>query len=259
MAIASKLVMCHKNGRNLKSFLKVADLLAHDEPQVRVEVGQRLIQEKHLRLEAERPGEGDTLLLTTGEFVDHPISKRVQFDHLEQFLDPRLDPVLGPLVDLQTVADVFRYGHMGKEGVILKADPRIPQIRRKIVDSLSVKDDIPGTDIGKTADEAQQRRLSTPARPDECDQFSLAHLQGNTLDDLVFSIKLVDVLQNQHRSFIFLHVHIVRASLLCHTAADFFMLPPNLVLLLMKFRISMQTMTIRTSFIVVAEAIPISP
>jgi hypothetical protein len=49
------------------------------------------------------------------------------------------------------------------------------------------------------------------------------------------------------------------AFLLSHTAADFFVLPPNLVLLLMKFRISMQTMTIRTSFIVVAEAIPISP
>ena len=42
--------------------------------------------------------------------------------------------------------------------------------------------------------------------------------------------------------------------------AGFFAMPlPSLVFLLMKFRIIMQIMTIRTSFIVVAEAMPISP
>ena len=88
---------------------------------------------------------------------------------------------------------------MGEEGVVLKADPRIPQIRRKIVDPLTVKDDIPGAGFGETADDAQQRRLPAAARPDECNQLSLMHFQGDPPEDLVFSIKLVDVLQNQHR------------------------------------------------------------
>jgi len=148
---------------------------------------------------------------------------------------------------------------MGKKGVVLKADSRIPEVWGKVVDPLTVEEDVPRADIGEAADQSQKSRLAAAAGSDKRNQLSSSDLKLYTFEHLVVSIKFVDILQNQHRIFVFFAVHIPSDPFRCHTAADFFMLLPSLVLLLMKFRISIQIMTIRTSFIVVAEAMPISP
>jgi hypothetical protein len=228
-----ELVMGHEDGRDLEALLEFPDLLAHDQPQVCIEVGERLVEQQDLRLEAERPGEGDTLLLTAGELVDHPVSKRLKLDHFQEVIDPLGNFVLRPLIDLQSVADVFRHRHMGKEGIILEADPRVPQIGRKIVDPLAVEDDIARTDIGEAADQPQERRLPAAAGANERYQFALFDLQRYAFEDLVRSIKFVDVSQNQHRFFVFFPIHVSSDPFRRHTAADFFVLPPNRVLLVM--------------------------
>ena len=149
-----ELVVRHEDGRDVQPLLELPDLLAHDEPQVRVEVGEGLVEEQDLRFEAERPGKGDALLLAAGELVDHPVPEGLQFDHLEQFVDPRRDLLLRPLVDLQAVPDVFRHGHVGEQGVVLEADPRVPEVGGKVVDPLAVEDDVARTDIGEAADQS---------------------------------------------------------------------------------------------------------
>ena len=169
-----ELVVRHKDRRDLKPLLELTDLLTHDEPEVRIEIGEGLVEEQNLRFEAESPGKGDTLLLAAGEFVDHPVTEGSQFDHVEEFLDPRGDLVLGPLVDLQTVTDVFRHGHVGEEGVVLETDPGVPEIRGKVVDPLAVEDDVPRTDVGESADQTQECRFAASAGAHERDQFALS-------------------------------------------------------------------------------------
>jgi hypothetical protein len=41
---------------------------------------------------------------------------------------------------------------MGKKGVVLKTDSCIPEVWGKVVDPLTVEDDVPRADIGKAAD-----------------------------------------------------------------------------------------------------------
>ena len=138
-----ELVVRHEDRRDVKPLLELPDLLAHHEPEVRIEVGEGLVEQQDLRFETERPGKGDALLLAAGELVDHPIAERPQFDHIEEFLDPGGDLLLRPLVDLQAVTDVFRHGHMGEKGVVLETDPSVPEVRRQVVDPLAVEDDVP--------------------------------------------------------------------------------------------------------------------
>ena len=55
----------------LEALLQVADLLAQALAQVLVEAGEGLVEEQDLRLEHERAGERDALLLAAGELVRH--------------------------------------------------------------------------------------------------------------------------------------------------------------------------------------------
>jgi hypothetical protein len=128
--------------------------------------------------------------------------------HIKELLDPRGDLILGPLVDLQSIADVFRHGHVGKQGIVLEADPRVPEIRGKVVDPLAVEDDIPRTDVGEAADQAQKGGFTASAGANEGDQFPFSHLQRDPFQDLVRPVELVDVTENQHWFFIGVHVHI---------------------------------------------------
>jgi putative spermidine/putrescine transport system ATP-binding protein len=50
------------------------DLLAQDELDLRVERGERLIEQEHLRFDRERVGQGDALLLVAGELVRVPVA-----------------------------------------------------------------------------------------------------------------------------------------------------------------------------------------
>jgi hypothetical protein len=50
-----------------QALLQVADLLAHLAAQPRVEVRQRLVEQQHRRLEHERAGHRDALLLAAGQ------------------------------------------------------------------------------------------------------------------------------------------------------------------------------------------------
>ena len=66
---------------------------------------------------------------------------------------------------------------MGKKGVVLKADPRIPEVWGKVVDPLTIEDDVPRADIGEAADQSQKSRLATAARSDKRNQLSPSDLQ----------------------------------------------------------------------------------
>jgi hypothetical protein len=61
-----RLIVRHIDDRKVEALLEIADLLAHLAAQTRVQVRQRLVEKQYRRLQHQRPGDGDTLLLTSG-------------------------------------------------------------------------------------------------------------------------------------------------------------------------------------------------
>ena len=56
--------MSDEQGGRAEPLLQGADLLAQLQAHLGVERGQRLVEQQHPRLDGERPGQRDTLLLT---------------------------------------------------------------------------------------------------------------------------------------------------------------------------------------------------
>ena len=65
------LIVRNVNGGDADLLLDAADLRAHRDAQLGVQVGERLVEEQNARLDDERAGERHTLLLTAGELVGH--------------------------------------------------------------------------------------------------------------------------------------------------------------------------------------------
>jgi hypothetical protein len=57
------LVVGHKNRRDAKPLLEVAQLAANLHTELRIQIGQRLVQQKYFGFDSDGTGESDALLL----------------------------------------------------------------------------------------------------------------------------------------------------------------------------------------------------
>ena len=78
------LVVGDEQGGGAEPLLQGADLLAQLQPDLGVERGQRLVEQQHVRLDRQRPGQRDALLLAAGQLVRVLAGLRGQADHVEQ-------------------------------------------------------------------------------------------------------------------------------------------------------------------------------
>ncbi len=79
--------MRHQDRRGLGRLQCLGNGLARGQPQTRVQRGEGLIQQDDRGPGSQRTGEGDTLLLPSGQFVRLPLGGRgVEFDQVEQLV-----------------------------------------------------------------------------------------------------------------------------------------------------------------------------
>jgi hypothetical protein len=71
------LVVRHVDGRDVEVVLHLGDLGAHLHPQLRVEVGQRLVNKEHLRLPDDGASHRNPLPLAAGELLRLAVQQRV--------------------------------------------------------------------------------------------------------------------------------------------------------------------------------------
>ena len=81
--------------------LQRADLLAQRDADLGVQGRQGLVEQQHLRLDRERPGQGHALLLAAGELVGIAGAQGRQLDQPQHLVDPARDLGLRPLRDLE--------------------------------------------------------------------------------------------------------------------------------------------------------------
>src|SRR3954465_11873411 len=93
----------------------------HDlDGRVRVEVSRRLVREQDQRPVHERPGDRDTLLLTTGELVRVTVFLAAEADQLEDLGHHPAGDGLGLADHLEGEGDVLVRGAVGQEAEILE-------------------------------------------------------------------------------------------------------------------------------------------
>ncbi len=127
------LVVGHEHGRDADALLDLPDVLAHAHAQLRVEVRERLVEEQQLRLEHERSGERDALLLAAGDARRDSCGRDACRPTSSSTCSPRAHPIFRPrqFAQPQPERDVLEHGHVRPERVVLEDHRRRPLVRRQ--------------------------------------------------------------------------------------------------------------------------------
>ena len=145
---------------------------AHLDPQFRVEIRQRLIQEQAARANDERPRERHALLLAAGKLIDLPLAKRAHLHRIERLPDAFRDLRRRHAPLFESERDVLRHRHVWPQRVALKHHARVAFVRRHARHIVVAEKNAPAFRQVKSGDGAQQRRLPATARPEEEKDFA---------------------------------------------------------------------------------------
>ena len=89
--------MRHVDHRDAEQLLQPADLAAHLDPQLGVEIGERFVEQQHMRLDHEGAGDRDALELAAGQLVRPALAVAVELHELQRARDALADPARAQL------------------------------------------------------------------------------------------------------------------------------------------------------------------
>ncbi len=110
--------------------LEIADRFADLHAQLGVEIGQGFVHEEHLRLDHQRPRQGDALTLATRQFGRPPRRQAAQPDALEILADLPPDAPLVPPARPQAIGHIVEDRLVRKEGIVLEYHPDVALMGR---------------------------------------------------------------------------------------------------------------------------------
>jgi len=115
-----RLIMGNVNRGDFEFFVQPADLEAHLLAQIRIQVAQRLVHQKNLRLHNQSPRQGHSLLLPARQLRRIAIFQIRQAHDAEQLRNFVGAFQLREFFKLESVSDVLRHRHVRPDGVTLK-------------------------------------------------------------------------------------------------------------------------------------------
>jgi len=183
--------------------LHLGDLRAHLHPQFRIQGGQRLVHQEHLRLPDDRPAHGDALALAAGELLGLPVEERAQLEHVRCLLDPAVDLGLVHVAQAQAVGDVVPHAHVWVEGVGLEHHRDVPLPGRQGVDHPVADAHRAGADVLESGDHAQGGGLAAARRPHQHEELAVGDVEVEVTDRVEpVLVELVDLLKDDlgHRN-----------------------------------------------------------
>ena len=175
--------------------LQPRHLQPHLHAERRVEVGQRLVEQKRLRLAHDGAADRDALALAAGEVARLAVQIGREIQRRGRGLDLAVDLRPRQARHLQAEADIAAHAHMRIERIGLEHH-REPALGRRRVDHvLAVDQDLPAGHVLEPGDQAQQRGLAAAGGPDEHHEGAVLDLQVGALDDVDRSERFPDALQ----------------------------------------------------------------
>nr|BFE71521.1 hypothetical protein GCM10020092_048220 [Actinoplanes digitatis] len=191
------LVVRDVDGGQPERLVQAADLGAHLQPQLRVEVGQRLVHEHQRRLEHHRPGDGHPLLLPAGELAGQLAGLVLQVHQAQRLVDPAADLRAGYPAHLEAERDVAADRQVREERVVLEHHAEAAPLRRQHVEPRLVLPDAAAGQRQQPGQAVQRRRLAAAGRAEQGDELAPLDRQVQPGERLVAAEAAADPVQPQ--------------------------------------------------------------
>ena len=149
------LVVGDEDKGDARLLLDFFQLHLHVLAQLQVQGAQGLVQQQHLGMGHQGPGNGHPLLLAAGQAGDGAVLKPLQGHQGEHLGDFGLNLLLGDLLLPQGEGHVFKDVQVGEEGVLLEHRVHVPLVGGDVVDFVAQEDNVPLVRGFEAADEAE--------------------------------------------------------------------------------------------------------
>ena len=189
------LVVGDVDRRRLQPALQALDLGPHLEPQLRVEVRERLVEEVDGGLAHDRASQRDALALASRELARAAVEERRELEGRRRLGDQAVDLFARDLPHLQAELEVLADGHVGVESVVLEDHGDVAVLRREVVDAAAADGDRSSGEVFEACDHPERRRLPAARGADEDHEFLVADLEIQVRDHGRAVVALVDVLE----------------------------------------------------------------
>ena len=189
------LVMRHIDHGRMIFLVDFHQLLAGMHPQLRVQVGKRLIQQKIVGLLDHCPRQRHTLPLPAGQILRLSVCILCQPQHIQHLIQAPLDDCTVQMADLQPVGDILPDSHVRIDRVVLEDHGYIPFTCRHMVDNSVPHPDCPVRDRLEPGDHPEQRRLPAAGRTEQDQPLALPDLHAQILDDRCLPVFLMNMFQ----------------------------------------------------------------
>ena len=183
-----RLVMRNIDDREAVLHLQLLDLETHLFAQMRIETGEGLIEQHHIRIDGKGPRKRNALLAAAREEVRTLICRREEIGRLERLRRALLDLLLRELADTQRERNILIDREVRPDGKRLEHHSEVALLRRKVMVLLRRREQTvanPNLTVGeilKPGDHAQGRCLAAARRAEHGEATALFDLKIQMVD-----------------------------------------------------------------------------
>jgi hypothetical protein len=171
------LVMGDIDRRHLKIMLQPFELGPHLDPELGIEIGQRLVEQEHPGRPDDRPRQRHSLALAARQLARQPRQQRLQLDPPRDLLDPPFELRRRNFADHQRIADIVGDRQMRIKRIGLEHHRDIAIFRQDVVHPLIAEIEVTRRHLLEPGDHPHGRRLAAAGRPEQHQEFLVDHLE----------------------------------------------------------------------------------
>ena len=186
-------VVGHEEDGLLDVGLEPEELVLEAPAADRVDRAERLVHQHHRRIDGQRPGDADPLLLASGQLARIAVGELgVEADQVEQFRDPFVDPALVPFQKFGDGRDVLADGAVGEEPDLLDHVADLPPEDGgvAVLDGAVADEDVALGHLDGAVDHAHGGRLAAAGRPDQHADLAGRDLEVEVVDRVAVSPRI---------------------------------------------------------------------
>ncbi len=177
--------------RGAEPVVQATDVDAHLGAEGGVQVGERLVEQVHVRAAHDRAAHGDALALAAGELLREPIEQLLEAEHVARLADPLLDLRGRRAPQREPEGQVVPHRQVRVERVALEHHGDVAIARGRARDVFALDEDLPLVGLLEARDQAEQGRLSAPARAHEHREAALGDHHVDPAEDGVARERLL--------------------------------------------------------------------
>ena len=136
------LIVRHVDRRGSEPVMELFQFDSHLHAQRGVEIGQRLVEQKYLRIAHDGAAERNALALAPGQLAWLALQQVLDAENVGRVAHPPLDFGAGKLAHLQAERHVVMHAHVRIERVVLKHHGDVAIHRRQVVDHSLTDQDV---------------------------------------------------------------------------------------------------------------------